>query len=89
MVLLETASMVSKAGTISLAPKTSTVSLPPEALEMNSASLLAPVPSPGKFLGQVVCMRHFISPCEIAGAGKDDVATAPAAAPAVMAFVMN
>jgi len=81
--------MVSNAGTISLAPKTSTLSLPPDAPVMNWASLLAPVPSPGKFLGQVVCMRHFMSPCDIAGAGNDDAATAPAAAPTVTAFVIN
>src|SRR3546814_9820246 len=72
--------MVSKAGTISPPPYTSTVSLPPDAVPMYSASLFAPVPRPGKFFGQVVCMRHFSRPCEMAGAGKLDAATAPVAA---------
>ena len=69
--------MVSNAGTISLAPKTSTVRRPPEASVMNLASTFAPVPRPGKFLGQVVCMRHFMVPWLMAGFARPLAAATP------------
>ena len=83
-----TASKLSKAGTNSPAAKTFMVRRPSVASPMLLAKRSAAVPWPGKFLGQVVTMRHSTLPCEIAGAGKLPAAAA-AAAPPTAAVVKN
>ena len=50
-------------GTISPPPNTSTCNRPSDISPICLAKLLAPVPRPGKFFGQVVAMRHLILVC--------------------------
>jgi hypothetical protein len=73
--------MDSNAGTISPPPYTVTFSLPSEPSVMSLPSSSAPVPRPGKFFGQVVTMRHSITPWLMAGVGN--AAAAPATTPVV------
>src|SRR5690606_30116420 len=74
--------MVSKAGTISPAPKISISIVPSDIRRMVSARKFAPVPRPGKFRGQVICILKRFRPWAIAGLGKLEATARPEAAPA-------
>ena len=55
---------------------------------MRCASRSAPVPKPGKFFGQVVTIFSSSRPCEIAGFGKLEAATAPTTAALAAVLVL-